>query len=176
MAELVTRPFRTTTPSARRRRACSLCSRDRCGNTMRPPAPTTRCQGKLSPSGAILSANPAWRARPGNPAARATAPYVETCPRGMAQTTCHIASSAGFVSAADRRRDRGLSALKGRNKAWNDFFISAYPAYSASWNMSPRVRRSPRYTLDTPCRICTRAVPRTLCTGRSLTGITAMAP
>ena len=171
MAELVTRPFRTTTPSARRRRACSLCSRDGCGNTMRPPAPTTRCHGRLSASGAIRSANPACRARPGNPAARATAPYVETCPRGIAQTTCHIASSAGFASGADRRRDPEASALKGRNSAWKRFTF-----YSASWKMSPRVRRSPRCTLDTPCRICTRAVPRTPCTGRSLTGITATAP
>src|SRR5439155_8858476 len=74
IAERVTRPFCTDTPSACRRRACSPCSRDDLGNTMRPSAPTTRCHGRFSALGATRSANPAWRARPGSPAARATAP------------------------------------------------------------------------------------------------------
>ena len=122
MAAGVTRPFCTRTPSACRRRACSLCSRDDFGNTMRPPAPTTRCHGRFSASGATLSANPAWRARPGSPAARATAPYVETRPRGIAQTTCQMPSSAGLSSAAGSLRDRELVEFKGRKSAVIAFF------------------------------------------------------
>jgi hypothetical protein len=131
-----TRPLLTKTPSVRRRRACSLCSRENFGNTIRPPAPTTRCHGTFSSSGATFSANPAWRARPGNPAARATAPYVATWPRGIAQTTCQIACSAGFSPGADFRRDPELVARSGRNNASNVFFARTYP---------PRPQTTPRY-------------------------------
>jgi len=37
-------------------------------------APATRCHGRFMSPGAILNANPLRRARPGSPAARATAP------------------------------------------------------------------------------------------------------
>ena len=94
---------------------------------MRPPAPRTRCQGRFSSSGATRNANPACRARPGKPAARATAPYVDTCPRGMEETTFQINSSAGFSSPDGRRaeREREPSELKGRNNAAKDFFERA---------------------------------------------------
>ncbi len=69
-----TRPALTVTPSARSRFACSRYSPAEGGNEMRPPAPTTRCHGRFSPSGAMRSARPARRARPGSPAARATVP------------------------------------------------------------------------------------------------------
>src|SRR6185312_7588270 len=51
------------TPSARKRLACSLCSREALGKTIRPPAPTTRCQGRCNSRGATLSAYPVSRAR-----------------------------------------------------------------------------------------------------------------
>ena len=50
MAAGATRPALTSTPSSRSRLACSRCSRDFAGNTMRPPAPTTRCQGRFMDS------------------------------------------------------------------------------------------------------------------------------
>ena len=73
---------------------------------MRPPAPTTRCHGRLSPSGAVRSANPTCRARPGNPAARATDPYVVALPRGIVLITCQISSSAGSLKRLAGLRER----------------------------------------------------------------------
>src|SRR5579863_343047 len=71
---LTTRPRMSWTPSARKRRRCSANCRDEAGKAMRPPARTTRCHGTSRSRGAILSARPTSRARPGSPARRATAP------------------------------------------------------------------------------------------------------
>ncbi len=67
------------------------------GNEMRGPLPTTRCHGKRSFAGATFSAWPTSRARPGNPARRATEPYVATCPRGIFRTACQIASRPSLL-------------------------------------------------------------------------------
>src|SRR5271154_6564927 len=120
MQDRCSRPFLITTPSARKRFACSLCAGEEIGNTMRPPAPRTRCQGRLIACGTTLKAKPVSRARPGSPAARATAPYVETCPRGMVQTTSQIAWMAGLPAAGAARRGRELFAWSGRNNSEKD--------------------------------------------------------
>ncbi len=56
IADAAARPFLTTTPSARNRRACSRKYRDPAGKTIRPPAPSTRCHGKFNSGGDIFSA------------------------------------------------------------------------------------------------------------------------
>ena len=117
--ERFTRPSFTATPSPRKRRACSRCCRDDFGNTIRPPAPTTRCHGRLLPCGAMRNANPASRARPGSPAARATAPYVVARPRGIAQITSQIAWIAGLSPTGAGRRGRASRALGGSSDSEN---------------------------------------------------------
>jgi len=66
------------TPSASRRRRCS--KPDSAGKAILPPAATTRCHGNPCD---CRNAHTTCRAAPGKPAARATAPYVETLPRGI---------------------------------------------------------------------------------------------
>src|SRR5688572_1386796 len=97
----VTRPAFTMRPSARSNRLCSACCRDFAGNEMRGPAPTTRCHGRRIFAGATFSACPTSLARPGSPAVRATAPYVETWPRGIFRTALQIASRASLLIAHD---------------------------------------------------------------------------
>jgi hypothetical protein len=120
MSERSTRPFFTATPSARKRRACSLCCSDVGGNTIRPPAPSTRCHGRFIFFGDSLSARPASRARPGSPAARATPPYVDTVPRGIALTTPQISCMAGLSSGSGPRFDPDFLGFRGRNRSAND--------------------------------------------------------
>src|SRR5580692_6603306 len=107
---------------------------------MRPPAPSTRCHGRLVSFGATLSAKPASRARPGRPAARATAPYVETCPRGMAQTTSQIAWIEGLSSADPPRRGLEFLPLGGRKSSANDFFERAIAHYMDDFEVRKRRR------------------------------------
>jgi len=52
------------------------------GSLIAPPEPRTRCHGN---PGTCRRTRTTWRAAPGQPAARATAPYVETFPRGRAR-------------------------------------------------------------------------------------------
>src|SRR5205823_5678448 len=76
-----------TTPSARRRRACSRSW----PGTSRPVEVTTRHHGYSSP--ARESSAPTARAAPGRPASVATSPYVTTSPGCNARSTAPTASS-----------------------------------------------------------------------------------
>jgi hypothetical protein len=82
-----TRPARNRTPSARRRRRCRVWPPAARGE-MRPPAPTTRCQGTPAArvSGRARSAQPTARAPCGTPRSAAICPYVATRPRGTSAT------------------------------------------------------------------------------------------
>ena len=77
-----TRPPRKVTPSMLSRRRCSWPSSPI--RAIRPPAATTRCQGRPAPPYNALTVR---RAAPGNPAASATWPYVITFPRGTLAIT-----------------------------------------------------------------------------------------
>jgi hypothetical protein len=73
---------RNRTPSDWSRSRCSAADSPR--NLISPPAPRTRCQGKPNPR---CNTRATIRASPGNPAAFATPPYVNTFPRGIARIT-----------------------------------------------------------------------------------------
>ena len=77
-AFISTRRPRKRTPSACKRNRCSMAESPR--NLISPPEPSTRCQGNPNDP---RSTRATCRASPGTPAARATAPYVETLPRGI---------------------------------------------------------------------------------------------
>jgi len=84
---------RKRTPSASNRNRCSIAESPR--SLISPPAPNTRCHGKLKPRRRIRAT---IRAAPGNPAAFATPPYVATFPRGIARIVRSILMSI-FPSA-----------------------------------------------------------------------------
>lgn len=84
-ALISTRRPRNRTPSASKRSLCSIAESP--VSLISPPAPNTRCQGNPKPRRRAAATR---RAAPGNPAARATPPYVETFPRGIARTVCSI--------------------------------------------------------------------------------------
>lgn len=71
---------RKRTPSASNRNRCSMALSP--VSLMAPPAPRTRCQGNPNPRRNTRATS---RAAPGKPAARATPPYVDTFPRGIAR-------------------------------------------------------------------------------------------
>jgi hypothetical protein len=77
-AFISTRRPRNRTPSASSRNRCSIAESP--VNLIAPPAPNTRCHGNPNPRRKIAAT---CRAAPGNPAARAIPPYVETFPRGI---------------------------------------------------------------------------------------------
>ena len=90
---------RRVIPSARSRRACSRCSRDDFGNTIRPPAPTTRCQGRSSSLGATLQgmarlARAGREIRPPRPRRHRSKPGRGEWRRSHARIACR----AGFSS------------------------------------------------------------------------------
>jgi hypothetical protein len=87
-ALISTRRPRNRTPSASRRSRCSIAESP--VSLIWPPAPNTRCQGNPNPRRKAAATR---RAAPGNPAARATPPYVETFPGGIARTVCSIRRS-----------------------------------------------------------------------------------
>ena len=84
-AFISTRRPRKRTPSASSRSRCSIAESP--VSLIAPPAPSTRCQGSPNPRRRVAAT---CRAAPGNPAARATPPYVDTLPRGIARTACSI--------------------------------------------------------------------------------------
>src|SRR5262249_18257350 len=90
----------------------SACKRNRCSmaesprNLISPPEPRTRCQGKPNEP---RSTRATCRASPGNPAARATAPYVETFPRGIFLMARRIRIS-GEPAGGRRNLSRGSLA------------------------------------------------------------------